>query len=549
MPAATEDDARDDFAPRSRRLLVGFGRALRGPEVRSTYWLTRQVFLRGLGLVYLVAFLVAAFQLVPLIGERGLLPVGSYLARLSEHFGSQREAFLNLPSIFWLDHSDATLLAVAIVGATLSAAVLLGLSNAGVLLLLWALYLSIDHVGQRWYSFGWETQLLETGLIAVFLCPLLGWRPRSSRHPPPIVPIILLRWLIVRIMLGAGLIKLRGDPCWVELTCLETHFETQPIPNPLSPVLHLMPAWVLRGGVLMNHITELLAPLFAFGPRRMRHVAGALMIAFQLVLIVSGNLSFLNWLTILPCIACFDDQLLLRLLPSRWRARLEAEQLARARRPVAAHRYLTYAFAALVAYLSLPVVSNLLGRGQAMNRSYDRLHIVNTYGAFGSVGRTRHELVIEGTRDPLDDPFTIEDADWREYEFKCKPGDPTRRPCVITPYHYRLDWLIWFAALEVEGRGRLQREDWVLHLVYKLLMNDAGARALMGPSPFPEAPPRYIRVLFYRYEFAPWGSGRWWERERVGVVLPPIAVDDPRLLDYLRARGWGPDAKPEPRES
>ncbi|MCA9720264.1 MAG: lipase maturation factor family protein, partial [Myxococcales bacterium] len=455
---ARDEDAPDPFAPWSRRALRRCWRALAGPPTASTYWLTRFVILRGIGLVYLVAFLVAAFQLAPLIGEGGLLPAGPYLERLAAHSGGRGAGFLNAPSVFWLDHSDAALLAVSLVGALLSAAVVLGLSNAAVMIALWCLYLSILHVGQRWYSFGWETQLLETGLLAALLCPLLGWRPLSARHPPPRVPIILLRWLIVRIMLGAGLIKLRGDPCWVELTCLETHFETQPLPNPLSPLLHHLPAWALRGGVLMNHVTELVAPLFAFGPRRARHVAGALMILFQLVLIVSGNLSFLNWLTIVPCLACFDDQLLRRLTPARWRERITAGRGPAP--PSAAHRYVTYAFAALVAYLSLPVVANLLGREQAMNRSYDRLHIVNTYGAFGSVGRERLELVFEGTADELDDPLAREDADWREYAFKCKPGDPARRPCVISPYHYRLDWLIWFAALDVQARGRIEREDW-----------------------------------------------------------------------------------------
>src|SRR6185503_8889056 len=175
--------------------------------------------------------------------------------------------------------------------------VLAGFANALLLLVLWALYMSYVHVGQDWYGYGWEIQLLETGFLAVFLCPLLDARP-FPRRPPPAPVVWLFRWVVVRIMLGAGLIKLRGDPCWQELTCLDTHFETQPLPNPLSPALHAMPHWIHALGVLGNHLAELVAPLFAFGPRRARHVAGLAMFAFQIGLILSGNLSFLNWLTL-----------------------------------------------------------------------------------------------------------------------------------------------------------------------------------------------------------------------------------------------------------
>ena len=160
-----------------------------------------------------------------------------------------------------------------------------------------------------WYGFGWELQLLETGFLAIFLCPLFDGRPFPKR-PPPVVVIWLYRWLIVRIMLGAGLIKLRGDECWRDLTCLVYHYETQPVPNPLSALLHDLPVWFHKIGVLFNYVCELIAPFFAFGPRRARHVAGVLMVSFQLALILSGNLSFLNWLTIIPALACFDDSLL-----------------------------------------------------------------------------------------------------------------------------------------------------------------------------------------------------------------------------------------------
>jgi hypothetical protein len=524
------------FDPPARRAVLAIWRALKGPDVPETYWLTRWSILRLLGLVYLVAFACAALQLVPLVGEHGLLPARAYLDAIEARHGPGWASFSELPTVFWWDASDRAMQWVAWIGVVLSVAVLLGVSHGGVMLVLWALYLSIDHVGQRWYAFGWETQLLETGFLAVFLAPWTRIGPRARDRPPLLVHLWLYRWLAFRIMLGAGLIKLRGDECWATLTCLDYHFETQPIPHPGSWLLHQLPTWALHGGVLLNHAVELVAPWFVFGPRRARHAAGVLIVGFQVALILSGNLAFLNWLTIVPALACFDDAAWRRVLPRRlsaWLERGPTVAVERRRAP----RVVAWVLAAVVAFLSLPVVANLLGwGGQAMNRSYGVLHLVNTYGAFGSVGRERFELVVEGTSAAVPD----EDATWREYELPCKPGDPRRRPCIITPYHLRLDWLMWFAALEYEAYGGLSREDWVLHLVYKLLQGDREVMSLFADDPFPAVPPRFIRVVAYRYRFTRWGEDpdAWWHRERVEVLMGPLSVEHPTLLEYLRRRGW-----------
>src|SRR5262249_25229067 len=229
------------------------------------------------------------------------------------------------------------------------------------LAVLWALYMSFVHIGQVWYAFGWEIQLLETGFLAIFLCPPLDARP-FPRRPPPAPIIWLFRWLTFRIMLGAGLIKLRGDACWRQLTCLFYHYETQPIPNPLSRTLHFMPHWFHRLGVLFNHLTELVAPWFVFGPRLARHLAGTVMVLFQVVLILSGNLSFLNWLTIVPVLACFDDGFLAHLLP----ARLVRASTAAAARAAPSHvqQLVVGAVVALVAVLSIAPIQNLLSGRQ-----------------------------------------------------------------------------------------------------------------------------------------------------------------------------------------
>jgi hypothetical protein len=488
------------------------------------HWLTRFVVLRLLGLVYFVAYLGIIEQWPALLGSRGLTPVPAFLARAKDHFSSTLEAVVRLPSLFWLDASDACISCLAWLGALLSLAVLLGYANAVMLALLWVIYLSFVHVGQVWYSFGWEIQLCETGFLCVFLVPLLDGRP-FPRRAPSMVVIWLLRWLIVRIMLGAGLIKLRGDDCWRALTCLDYHFETQPLPNPLSRTLHFLPHRVHAAGVLLNHLTELVAPWFAFGPRRARHLAAAAMLLLQLGLIASGNLSFLNYLTIVPILGCFDDRLLRRLLPRRL-----AERADRARReaePSEAGRVATSSLFALVLVLSIFPVANLLSSRQAMNESFTPLDLVNTYGAFGSVNRERYQLVFEGTLDREIGPATV----WQPYEFRCQPGDVDRRPCVVAPYHLRLDWLLWFAAM-----GGPEEYPWAIRLVAKLLENDRATLGLMAHNPFASAPPHYVRVLLYRYQFAAGSGAPFWQRQALGSWLPPVSQDEPALGAFLANR-------------
>jgi hypothetical protein len=494
----------------------------------DTYWLTRFVILRLLGCVYAVAFLAAAKQILPLIGSHGLLPLDLFLARVRDALGSSAAGFVRLPSLFWFAHSDSVLQASAWIGFGLACVVVAGYANAILMAVLWALYMSFVHLGQDWYGYGWEIQLLETGFLAIFLCPLVDGRPFPKR-PPPRVIIWLFRWLIFRIMLGAALIKLRGDGVWRDLTALYYHFETQPIPNPLSRWFHFLPHWALKGGVLFNHLAELIAPWFAFYPRIAQHIAGIIMVLFQFVLILSGNLSFLNWLTIVPALACFDDSFWRKLLPATLSRRAAAA--AENAQPGTPMQAVAWVVAAIIALLSVQPVVNLISSRQIMNTSFDPLDLVNTYGAFGSVGRERLNVIFEGTNDDPVDPSTI----WKPYPYKALPVDLKRQPPQIAPYQPRLDWQMWFAAM-----GTVQQYPWTLHLVWKLLHNDPGALSLFSANPFPQKPPRYIRAVLYRYAFAPRGNpeGDWWTRQQLGLWLPPLSADDPRLRSALQEAGW-----------
>lgn len=464
--------------------------------------LTRLVLQRGLALTYLLAFWAAARQFRPLLGENGLLPAPAFIRRVP---------FRRAPSLFHLWPRDAAFGAAAWAGVALSLLALTGVSESrglavsmGVWAALWALYLSFVNVGQAFYAFGWESILLEAGLLAAFL------GSRDVAAPAPVV--WLLRWLLFRVMLGAGLIKLRADPCWRDRTCLDFHFETQPLPNPLSALFHAAPRRLRRAGVWFNHAAELAAPWLLFGPAAASAAAGLVIILFQASILASGNLAWLNFLTMVLGVSAFDG---------RWLSLA----LERPVFPPPPSPFLTDASVLLLlvtAALSVGPVRNLLSRRQAMNVSFNPLHLVGSYGAFGAVTRTRREVVLEGTEDaaPLS-PSAV----WREYEFRGKPGDPARRPPQVSPYHLRLDWLMWFLAMSPAYRH--YEHPWFARLVEKLLQGDPAARGLLRTDPFPRRPPRFVRARLYEYRFAgpaARAAGLRWERRLLGEFLPPLAL-------------------------
>nr|XP_004557567.2 lipase maturation factor 1 [Maylandia zebra] len=515
----------------------------------GTYWLTRIVLLRSVAFIYFVAFSVAYNQNKQLIGEHGLMPCKSYLRSVKRYVGGKigMAAMAYTPSVLWFfdwSDMDANLDGIALLGMALSGFVLvMGMANMVIMLTLWVLYHSLVNVGQLWYSFGWESQLLETGFLAIFLCPVWTLSQVPHRCPPSLICIWTFRWLIVRIMLGAGLIKIRGDKCWRDLTCMDYHYETQPVPNPMSYYIHRSPWWFHRFETLSNHFVELIVPFFTFLGRRLCMVNGAIQILFQVVLIVSGNLSFLNWLTIVPSLACFDDASLGFLFRSGAGAKkavleIQSEDVA-GRTPAPTkgmliRQVVNISLGILIGCLSIPVVTNLLSSRQVMNTSFDPLRIVNTYGAFGSITKERTEVIFQGTLSP--DPKDPE-ALWEEYQFMCKPGDVYRRPCLLSPYHYRLDWLMWFAAFQT-----YEQSEWVIHIAGRLLSNDSTVLSLLDHNPFQgRDSPRWVRGEHFRYKFSQPGSasaaqGKWWLRKRIGAYFPPVNLEG--LRGYFQSRNW-----------
>ncbi|WP_029202730.1 lipase maturation factor family protein [Ornithinimicrobium pekingense] len=464
-------------------------------------WLGRAVFLHALAALYVVAFVAAARQGPALIGTRGLTPVPDHLRRVG---------FRQAPSVFHRWWSDRFFLAVCWTGAGLAALTLAGVTarlplvaSTAVWLALWALYLSVVNVGQLWWSFGWESLLCEVGFLAVFL--------GNAAVAPPLLVLLLLRWVLFRLELGAGLIKMRGDPCWRDLTCLHHHHETQPMPGPLSWFFHHLPGPLHRVEVAANHVTQLVVPFGLFLPQPVAGVCAGIMLVTQLWLVASGNFAWLNWLAVVLAASVLPDAFWAWLLPRPVQDWLVPAQAGATPYPWAGAVLLV---TALVLVLSWRPVLNLVSPGQAMNASFEPLRLVNTYGAFGSVTKVRHEIVVEG----LD-----EDGVWREYGFRGKPGPPGRWPRQYAPYHLRLDWMMWFAAL-----SRRYARPWFPRLLRRLLEADPATLRLLAVDPFDGRRPEAVRALLYRYRYTTWAELRatraCWHRDLVGEFAHPVTL-------------------------
>lgn len=474
------------------------------------YVFSREVLQRGIAAIYVVAFLSTAAQFRALLGERGLLPAPDLLEWVRSSPRAQRMLH---PTVFrWWRYTDRRLIGVCVAGVGVGVAIVSGLPQLGppwvpmlCFLFLWLAYMSIVSIGQTFYGFGWEMLLLEAGFLAAFL--------GSADQPPATAVIVLFWWLVFRLEFGAGMIKIRGGREWRDLTALTYHHETQPMPGPLSRQAHLLPRWFHELEVLGNHFSQLVVPWFLFVPLLgvwipwpgfawIGTVAGVIVLATQLWLVVTGNFAWLNWITIVlafsaigpPASGAGGD------IPSPWLV-------------------VTSAVTVLVAALSWPALRNLAARRQLMNASFNRWNIANAYGAFGTVTRRRIEYVVEATEsaDPSDPTAT-----WLEYGFRGKPGDVHRVPPQVAPYHLRLDWLMWFLPL---GRSL---EDWFAAFLMRLLEADPRMLRLLAHDPFEGRRPAWVRVTAYHYRFTTRAehraTGAVWHRTPEGSVAGPVRL-------------------------
>lgn len=500
-----------------REFLSKVDRIYSGPGILPLrhIWV-RFIFLRGLALIYLIAFASLLLQIQGLAGSHGIAPAASLMEVLKSemagnHIGLER--FHLVPTLAWWGTSDHALQWQCAGGVALSVLLLFGIAPAPVLFLLWCLYLSLATICSPFMDFQWDILLLETGFLAIFFAPL-QWLERPSRQSrPSTVSLWLLRWLIFRLMFESGCVKLMsGDISWWHLTALRVHFETQPLPTWIGWYAHQLPAGILGACTFLMFVIELVVPVFILAGRRARLAAAGFFTLLQVLILLTGNYCFFNWLTVLLCIPLLDDDLLKR----------RPRQIAAALCP-RWPRFIVWPIALVVV---IATTIPLLGTLRVTQRwpapaiaLYDwlkPLRSFNAYGLFAVMTQTRPEIIVEGSNDG---------QVWRAYEFKYKPGDLKKRPRFVAPYQPRLDWQMWFAAL-----GGPQKNPWFLNFEARLLQNSPEVLALLERNPFPNAPPKYIRAQLYEYYFTSIpvrrATGQWWRRDYLGVFLPPVSLTE-----------------------
>jgi lipase maturation factor 1 len=480
--------------------------------VSDDVFVSRWLFLRLLGIIYFVAFVSLWVQIDGLIGENGILPAGDFLREISGMLGPSR--YWWLPTLFWLSPTDSTLHALCAIGCGLAALLILGIAPAACLAGLWASYLSLCSVGQDFLSFQWDILLVETGFLAIFVAPLT-LRPAEIRaSTPPPITVWLLRWLLFRLMFSSGAVKLlSGDETWRNLSALEYHYWTQPLPTWIGWYANLLPSSLQRLSCALMFATELGSPCLIWGGVVPRRIAFVPLVFLQVLILLTGNYCFFNLLTIALCLLLLDDGAWPEWLRTRLTGRCDAR---------AWPKWILAPIAALIITLSVLQMFSLsrIGLGwpdavQTLRRVAAPLRLVNSYGLFAVMTTTRPEIAVEGSDDAIR---------WTEYEFRWKPGDPSRAPAFVEPHQPRLDWQMWFAAL-----GSYEQNPWFVAFAYRLLEGSTAVTRLLERNPFPDHPPRYLRALLYRYTFTDLAerraTGDWWKRELRGAYLPQVSLE------------------------
>ena len=497
--------------------LILWGRTV-GPH---SFILSRWVFLRLLGIVYFIAFFSFWRQFPGLVGSNGILPAEIFLGAVKINLGVK--AYLYFPTLAWFNDSDSFLLSLSICGMLLSVIFIIGVMATPVSIILWMLYLSLVTIGQDFMSFQWDALLLETGFLAIFLAPS-GFYSRISKESQPSSIIIWLFWfLLFRLMFSSGIGKLTtGDPTWRDFTALNFHYYTQPLPTPIAWYMHQLPEWVQKISVGFMFFVEMLVPFLVFAPRRIRFLAGGVIIILQVIIFLTGNYTFFNLLAIALCVLLFDDSFFNAFLPSNMKYELIKKDLSEHASCFFRLKNICLVFLAVfIIFLGTINLGKVVFRYRYLPDGLQNFlqwvipfRIVNNYGLFTVMTTSRPEIIIEGSYDG---------KNWREYEFKYKPGNTKRSLPWVAPHQPRLDWQMWFAAL-----GNYNSNPWFSNLMLKILQGSPEVLNLLEKNPFPNEPPMYIRAVVYEYNFTDFESkrqtGKWWVRELKELYFPIVSL-------------------------
>lgn len=520
---------------------------------RSSFFLPRWIFLRLLGLVYLIAFVSIWTQIDGLVGSKGVSPAADFMNAAETHF--EGKSFANVPTLCWFNSSDGFLHFLCGAGTIVSLLLIVGVLPRVDLILLWILYLSLCSVCGVFLGFQWDVLLLETGFLAIFLAPAQILPRFSKEKPPSRIALFLFHWLLFRLMFMSGAVKLlaTSNLAWQDLSALTVHYETQPLPTWIGWHAHQAPLGFQKFCVLTTFAIELILPAFIFGFRRSRMLAFFPFVGLMAIIALTGNYTFFNLLTAALCVLLLDDRFLKRFFPDRWfqlpegaiggvrdetsNSKIEDEDelgaAGQLRWRINWGRAQTIVMAAVAfvivtmsgaqeafrlrdSFLVPDFIEGPITRYHgALRARLGPFRSVNSYGLFASMTTTRPEIVVEGSDDG---------REWKAYEFKWKPGALDHKPGFVQPHQPRLDWQMWFAAL-----GDYRQNPWLINFQVRLLEGEPAVLALIEENPFPDRPPRYIRSVLYQYNFtdraARESTGQWWRRELLGLYSPPFSLE------------------------
>jgi len=473
------------------------------------------IFLRGLALIYFSAFASMSVQIEGLVGENGILPAVSKLAFIEQVYLQQK--FWQMPTIFWLNTSDLMLSSVCYAGMVAASLVLFNIFTRAALIICYILYLSIVEVGQDFTQFQWDVFLLEIGFLAI----LLTWGSG--------IVIFLFRWLLARFMFMGGLVKIAsGDPSWANLTALNFHYETQPIPTPFAYYAYHLPTWFHKTCVGGVFLIELLVPFFVFLPKRFRLLSCGCFILLQSGIILTGNYTFFNLLTILLCLFLLQDKDIAKMIPISLATTIQQKNPV----PSTAANAGAGLWASMVMLICVSQIwlyhfnSPIYEPLKVLLRTTSTFALVNNYGPFAVMTTERNEIIVQGSDDGLN---------WSEYQFKYKPGKLNRELGWNIPHQPRLDWQMWFEALNLS-----RKSVWFDNFLVKLMEGSPAVTSLLEENPFPDKPPRYIRAIAFRYTYTlpeqADNNDQIWRRFNSRLYSPIMSFE--KLSNLSSSRNW-----------
>lgn len=475
-----------------------------------------------------------------LIGKNGLVPIHQLLEFLDQRWQeTDTGSRWNLPSLFWLTGgSDLAIHLVFAIGVALAVLIILGLIQGPALIGVWGIYLSFVSTGDTFMSFQWDILLLEAGFLAVLVS---SWKIREKFRQPP--NLNLRRWiaigfvwlLIAKLMFLSGWVKLawaseQHPEWWPEHTAMLFHYQTQPIPSWTAWFTHQLPAWFHRMSIWPMYFIELILPFFILLGNRLRAFAGVGFIVLMVLILLTGNYTFFNWLTIALCLPLIPDHFW---RPRRLFALSETEHESIAWQKWTGLGLATPVFLLLLLLNWQALTSSLHNAPTPLlkvslspkpltdlARRISPFHICSSYGLFRTMTIDRPEIILEGSSNGLT---------WVAYDFKWKPDRLDERPRFIAPHQPRVAWQLWFAALERQYHPQSRNSRWIQALLVKLLKGEENVQQLFTENPFPDNPPKLLRARLYLYEFTDSAekrqTGNWWKRSEAGSYLPEIRAN------------------------